>query len=903
MGRRRPPSDPESSRDARVVEPGRHQERDLVLASGEGRGLNFDAESPELQHQHDVGPELDSRSLVKRSGLDPLPIDDDPVGGARVDHGHAAIETTEEAGVRAGESFAVQQARARGLSPDDSFATERDHTTASPNDPQARDRVAGRSQGAGLVHRGPALRRGAMLGRYAILAVVGAGSAGVVYRAYDTELERLVAIKVMHNELDVRHTGRLLDEARSLARVAHAHVVAVHDVGVAADRVFVVMRYVPGVTLRQFVRERAPSARTLQRLFVQVCEGLRAVHGAGLLHRDLKPDNVMVDAANAASIVDFGLALRRTAANAGAATASGTWRYMAPERRAGGPATTASDQYALCASFAEAAEGLRLGGRFRRAIQRGLRREPSERFVSIGALVEALQSPRLLPRLAKGTAITVALLPAVSLWHTPVVDGAASRDSLAAHPRLAAALHRIAPAPQSQTARAWALAEDAWWTSARMLTALEATEEPAQIRQRRACIRRVVQRLGARLDAHAELYPDDAAVASAIEDAGTATRCVEPWLPRHESPLPTDPEQVRRIAELRGGLEDVTAVAQIDPALALVRLGALEADAEALDFAPLWAEYLRVHGWLLHTTGKNTAAVPVLERAFFAALDAGETGEATRALDPLVHALVDVGRYAEARVWTRHALAEQVAEPRDPEQVVDRIAIAIQAALVARRLGDLDGARMQLQEATRWLPRATSSTGVEIYVNLERARFHLAADEPTLAIAAELDAVAATRAIAPPGAAMLQDMLVNLARTARRAGDVELARAVLAELAAMPQRLAPEYQVLAVLQSALLDFSVGDDYAAWDRIAPVLDLVDLPPPLAVPLRVLAFRLARRLGHRDSFVELDAALTAATAGGEGYVDQLRGEIADAVRDEGLCEFVRPSPCSGIARDLD
>ena len=141
----------------------------------------------------------------------------------------------------------------------------------------------------------PGLARGQSLGRYVILERLGAGGMGVVYVAYDPELDRKVAIKILG-----RHGGgsggsigdaRLLREAKALARLSHPNVVAVHDAGAIDGRVFVAMEFIPGATLREHLSRQTWPWRRVLELFLAAGRGLQAAHAAGLVHRDFKPES------------------------------------------------------------------------------------------------------------------------------------------------------------------------------------------------------------------------------------------------------------------------------------------------------------------------------------------------------------------------------------------------------------------------------------------------------------------------------------------------------------------------------------------------------------------------------------------------------------------------------------
>jgi eukaryotic-like serine/threonine-protein kinase len=228
------------------------------------------------------------------------------------------------------------------------------------------------------------------VGRYKLLELVGRGGMGVVWGAWDPELERKVAIKLVgHLRADAR--DRIVDEARALAKLSHPNVVPVYDVGVVDERVYLVMEWVPGETLRAHWGQPR-SVREIVELFVQAARGLAAVHDAGLVHRDFKPENAMVGRDGRLRVLDFGLARADLDEDARGEIA-GTPRYMPPEQLAGETPTPAVDQFALCVSLREALEA-RPGGDVPRwlaaIVTRGTAAKPNERFGSMHDIVHEL---------------------------------------------------------------------------------------------------------------------------------------------------------------------------------------------------------------------------------------------------------------------------------------------------------------------------------------------------------------------------------------------------------------------------------------------------------------------------------------------------------------------------------
>jgi tetratricopeptide (TPR) repeat protein/predicted Ser/Thr protein kinase len=294
------------------------------------------------------------------------------------------------------------------------------------------------------------LQRGAALGRYVVLDWLGGGGMGVVYAAYDPDLDRRVAIKLLRPDsaAGTEGRGRLLREAQAMARLAHPNVIAVYDVGTFGDQVFVAMEYVEGRTLKQWLADEPRTRAAVLQLFSEAGRGLAAAHACGLVHRDFKPDNVMVGQRDGrVRVLDFGLARAGASENAapkghadGAAgglepsqgsksnrpltetltrTGSfiGTPGYMSPEQWHGQPTDARSDQFSFCVALYEALyserpfqapsvlmlamevvrgrvreppAGSKVPPALRQVLLRGLRVERDQRYPSMDALLQAL---------------------------------------------------------------------------------------------------------------------------------------------------------------------------------------------------------------------------------------------------------------------------------------------------------------------------------------------------------------------------------------------------------------------------------------------------------------------------------------------------------------------------------
>src|SRR5713101_8228752 len=154
------------------------------------------------------------------------------------------------------------------------------------------------------------LSPGASLSHYRIVSKLGAGGMGEVYLAQDTKLDRKVALKILPADLAANHDRmrRFTQEAKAAAALNHPNIATIHEIGESDGVNFIAMEFIDGVTLRESIHGQKTELRKLLRWLQQVAEGLAKAHSAGILHRDLKPDNVMITRDGYAKILDFGLA-------------------------------------------------------------------------------------------------------------------------------------------------------------------------------------------------------------------------------------------------------------------------------------------------------------------------------------------------------------------------------------------------------------------------------------------------------------------------------------------------------------------------------------------------------------------------------------------------------------------
>ena len=306
------------------------------------------------------------------------------------------------------------------------------------------------------------------LGRYVVVRHLGSGGMGSVHVAYDEELHRRVAVKLLHDiGDDAEARARMLREAQALARLSHPNVVQIHDIGEHDGRIFMAMEYVEGATLRAWRDDTRPDLDAIRERYLQAGRGLAAAHAAGIAHRDFKADNAVLGSDGRVRVLDFGLARADTCApelpvpeamsssfraeltHLGALV--GTPAYMSPEQLRGRTADARSDQFSFCAALFEAFYGARpfagdtldelrlavaagrvrdpppgveLPPRLHQALLRGLAPDPAARWPGMPELLAELAvdlrsdpsgSPRLRRRLIAAWVVVFVLIQAVVL--------------------------------------------------------------------------------------------------------------------------------------------------------------------------------------------------------------------------------------------------------------------------------------------------------------------------------------------------------------------------------------------------------------------------------------------------------------------------------------------------------
>ncbi|WNG33361.1 tetratricopeptide repeat protein [Archangium violaceum] len=625
----------------------------------------------------------------------------------------------------------------------------------------------------------PWLAKGALLGRYVVLERIGAGGMGVVHAAYDPELDRRVALKLIRIDSTSparreQAQARLLREAQAAARVVHPNVITIHDVGRFGEHVFLAMELVDGTTLRAHMtpgKERRDWREVLE-LFLQAGRGLAAAHAQGLVHRDFKPDNVLVGRDGRVRITDFGLA--RIAEDLGGPPESvppsalhgldgvtltrsdmvvGTPAYMAPEQKRGERSDARGDQYSYCVALHEALYGKRpftqdpaaspgsedakrsgVPAWVHRAILQGLSESPEARHASMDELLRRLSDApgAKWRRVGAAAAAGLVLVAGGAALHRSTSGDpcGGSEQALAGvwdAPRKSAVQATFASSPLPFAASAWREVErtlDAYardWVAASH-EACVATHvkghQPERLLDRRViCLDQRLKDLSAVVDTLA------AADAQVIQNAVRAAHGLESLAPCADIPTlaspeppPSDEGTRRRMEELRARRAAVRAklnAGQVKPALELATEVAREA--HDVGHGPLEAEVLA----LLAETQAQARQIREAIRTWHRTIQVAESSRHDRQAAEAWAALVRLHSFEDAGL--------------DPDEEIPRHAAAALKRLggdarleatLSRNLVSLHRARGRLTEALAESQRA-----------LALARKTYSAQEPELATA------------------------------------------------------------------------------------------------------------------------------------------------------------------------
>jgi tetratricopeptide (TPR) repeat protein len=623
---------------------------------------------------------------------------------------------------------------------------------------------------------------GARVGRYLVIDVLGSGGMGVVYAAYDPELDRKLALKLLHGRRvlegaeprvrgKVMHAlfgdapppavpgsegdkGRLLREAQAAAKVNHPNVVTVHDVGEHEGHVFIAMEFVDGSTLKAWTAAEARPWHAVVRVMLQAGEGLAAAHACGLVHRDFKPENIMIDGTGRARVMDFGLvrsdndseqtsemrptqdALGMALTRAGAVV--GTPAYMSPEQYAGGPVGKASDQFSFCVSLWEAICGqrpfagssiaelaaavtegrrtsppadVRIPAHVRRVLDRGLQVDPEARYPTMHALLGDLaRDPARTRRwLFAGAAVVAVGATAIGVReveHRRVAarcrqEGEAIAEIWGddARDRMRTAMVDTKlpfAANLFDRVQPWLDAHAQEWADARTEACLAAAHHPdGAAQQTKNCLDERAAELEAVVAMYSRPNPDrlEGAVTNASQLDPIAS-CTDPRQLALWEPPPQDPTKAAAAEAVYRRFvraSKLDAAGESDEALALLE-GASD-EAASLDQRVLAGRILHLVGVAQQQTGEYAAAEETLGEATMMLVRAGRDDYAADSALLLAFVVAEhQSRPAEGLVWGRWA-----------EALLDRAGDGdgLRAAELNTRLGVIASNRGDFDEALR----------------------------------------------------------------------------------------------------------------------------------------------------------------------------------------------------------
>ncbi len=526
------------------------------------------------------------------------------------------------------------------------------------------------------------------IGRYEVVGSIGGGGMGVVLRGRDPVLDRSVAIKLAR--VGQGDQAQMLREAQALARLSHPNVVAVYDFGESGGEVFVAMALVEGLPLSRWLAESHSSIEKL-RVLDGVAAGLAAIHDANLVHRDIKPDNVVVRENGEVVIVDFGLA-RPSASGAAGTGVAGTRHYVAPEVIAGGAATPASDQYAWWILVDEV-----LGAHPRVDAVRA-RGMSNDRFRDMRAAAQALQravAPRWRVPVAIGTLVVIAA--ATGYVATRGGEDPCAWAPTAWHDQRAAVGHGLEVAGIDVPRVMGALDKRATATAtarrdACMLARSDGADDRAFGQYRVACVDRTWADAMGHLRALGSAEREE--VWSALDQLGLVldpARCAKASRAT-VAPAALDPNA--EVTRLGRELVAIAREPSLDTATRLARIDAMEPAVMAMQDVQLAARWHVLRAEALVKLGRFEESAAALDRGDLAAESSGDDDLRLEiAIDRVMHAYVTAKRDTAALEARAAALVDKLDNPVRRAELADA-----RGVLLAAR-DDLPGAVASLREA------------------------------------------------------------------------------------------------------------------------------------------------------------------------------------------------------------
>ena len=773
------------------------------------------------------------------------------------------------------------------------------------------------------------LQPGARIDRYQILGAIGRGAMGEVYAAYHPDLDRRIAVKVVYGSeetADDRRRERLLREARAIARLSHPNVIAVHDAGTFGDGVFIAMELIDGWTIKQWLRTERRSWQQILDVFIAAARGLAAAHAAGVIHRDFKPQNVMISKDGSVRVMDFGLAqlaqpdsvdgkgvVRMTPAGAFV----GTPAYMAPEVFRHEPADARSDQFSFCVALYESLFGSRpasarpagperraaerpavgteargVPGWLRAVVLRGASAERERRYRSMNDLGTTLEHgrTRVRRRLSLAAVAMVTVLASAGAWRVARgnrVDCGVPNDRVAEawsaddpnHPRRQA-IHRAFTAsgrPTAETSweRVSKVLDDhvaAW--RAMYLQTCQAThvrgEQSAEVLDlRMACLNDNLGQMRALTDALATA--DATVVPRAVLAASELTpvsRCADVTLLKSAVPLPRDEGTLREVQRVRTELAEIEATRDLGRVhQALQRAVALTPVVEKVGYRPLLGEQLQELG-VIQSQLHMRDAERTLEEALFVAEAARDDATAAKAAAMLVYVVgLDLGRIADAERWAR--LADSILDRTPAGTSRTRSWVANNLAAVYAANGRLEQAEKLDRQAIALKEESLGPEHPDVAISLDGLGAILTElGRPAEGIKFTERAIAILSKHADPTDPVLADAVANKAVALLALGQHEQALASFERALATLSKVADSWSPgLASALSGIgrTKLALGQHRSAIDPLSRAIDIYDRFP-----------------GSGSAAAETELALARALWDGGGDRGRAR-RLAEAARD--------------------
>jgi len=733
---------------------------------------------------------------------------------------------------------------------------------------------------------GPCIDTDELVGRYQLRGTLGAGAMGIVYEAWDPQLRRRVAVKLVRPErADPAAHARMLREAQTLARISHPNVVVVFDVGERDGEIYVATELVDGETMASW--QAGKSRDEIVGAWIQAARGLAAAHAQGVVHRDVKPANVLVGRDGRVRIGDFGLA--RVGAEDAAMTGptpddasvtttrsqatqtsviAGTPAYMAPEQRRG-KFDGRSDQFALCVALAEALTGVRPGSdspvdvepaALAAALRRGLREDPARRFATVDELAdelaEAIAPPPPTPQRRSGILLGAGagtLVLGVAVIATVARSRAAATCEVATVPsglwpawRRSTIEHRFSPGVATRI--------DGWlatWSAAAADVCTTDRGAPELRARRNRCLGDELASLEHQLAAWEGDPSEGLTLAQvALDQLPRIIRCSHGAIAAVAEPTE---EQAARITTIRERL--AVAQANANPAVAQAEIGQVVATARDIGYPPFTVEVLEQHAELQLERDPAEARASLREAVAVAEAGHDTLGQALSTIQLISAMSADDLAEAEQLAGTARALIAELGGDAGLEASLDR------------GLGNVYGSRRQFDDAITAYERARQE--------LQRAVGPDSLDEAMILLA-----LGAAHAGRDPDNARSQQAYADASAILARAGltipaaasrDPDALIRVTDELSVFSARLGPQSQV-----AFNAEVNYGIAYAAKDL-----------PEASLAHYQRAAEIADRLGLHDV-----------------QVAEIHAQIASALIELGRARDALPSArrAAAVAEDL-